>query len=873
MSRYTPPSVTGALILGLLLLTGCGEDKDGAEGLSYMTRGETYAEQGQYRSAMLEIKNAIQQDPGNIHYILGLADIYLTIGANSEASDLLAPWMKNNPDQVGLKLARAYLGQGKHLSARETLDKTRPDSKQDRVLAMALKGEALRLSRSHEKALEAFDQALALQPSDQLATAGKIRTYMALNNPVVATEIADKWLAANGPDAEILLLKGQALYHRNRLEESSEVLTQAISELPTADYFLPLRRDALSLISRVLTEQGKITEAQVYNRVLSENSNSEAEQQAKAAMTAIREERFEEAAETLKDLHQLNPDNARIGLTLGALNLHQGNLSEGLSLLENNLDPETSPAEFIRLTTLARIDQGDRRSALETLARAADARPNDPELITMHGLVALSLPGYEQEGLASISKALSLQPGNVRLRLVLARYYQGKGQTEQALGQLRMAFATKPDEWATTSSYLNLLIQNNHQEEIAELRDSLLNGYPDERPARLLANIALNALGGHDKAVANLRQLLEEDPADSAVHTALARLYVSSGQPVKAAEALVEAARNTPVPIVPLKQAASLYARSKGRGQALTDWMHGISRNSPELGSDIRALEILVDVQRGNLAHARTLMDSVSPPEQTEAIRQAGTSLLIAEAMAAARDGNWAKAMEASAQAVALEPGNMNALLTPVRIQILKGEMEQASKDLDAIESRLGNPLPVILTRAEIMEARGDTTGAFRYLEGLWQESPNPAVMPHLLRLAGKAAPEQRAELARQWLRLQPDNPAAQMAVADDLLKSGDNSQAAALYEKVLSRQPDYVPALNNLAWLLRQGNLERALELSSQALALAPGDASVLDTHGWLLHLDGQHQLALNHLEQALEKMPDNLEIRQHLNTVKSLL
>ncbi len=873
MSRYTPRSVTGALIFGLLILTGCGGDGNTDQGLSYMTRGETYAEQGQYRSAMLEIKNAIQQEPGNIRYILGLADIYLTIGANREASDLLAPWMENSPDQVGLRLAQAYLGQRKHLSALETLSRIQPETESDRVLALALEGEALRIAGNHEKALATFDQALALQPTDQRALAGKIRTYMALNNPVVATELADQWLTANGPDAEILILKGQALYYRNLLEQSAEVLTQAIAELPSADYFLPLRRDALSLISRVLTEQGKISEAQVYNRVLSENSDSEAEQQAKAAIIAIQEGRFEEAAKTLDELHQLNPDNSRIGLTLGALNLQQGNVSEGLNLLEDNLDPETSPTAFIRLTTLARIDQGDRLSALETLARAVEARPNDPELITMHGLLALSLGGHANEGLTSISKALSLQPENVRLRLVLARYYLRNGQAEQALGQLRMAFASKPDEWSTTAAYLNLLIKNNNLNEITELRDSLLNGYPDERPARLLADIARNALGDHDTAVANLEQLVKEDPTDTSARTALAHLYASSGQPEKAANTLALAARNNPKAMILLQQGVALYARAKGSGQALTDWIRNIGKQSPELASETRALEILVHIKRGELAQARQLVDTSAGPDLPPPLRQASTSLLIAEALAAARAENWAAATEASEQAIALQPGNMDALLTPVKIQIMKGETEQAAQALDAIEKRLGSPFPVAEIRAVILETRGDASGAFEYLERQWQESRNPRLMPHLLRLAARTAPEKRRELSRQWLRIQPDNPAAQMAQADELLKAGNNAQAQVMYEKVIRQRPDYVPALNNLAWLLREDNLNRALKLSEQALSLAPGDASVLDTHGWLLHLDGQHQLARNHLERALEKNPDNQEIRQHLNAVKSVL
>ncbi|MDY6930003.1 MAG: hypothetical protein SWN10_23370, partial [Pseudomonadota bacterium] len=75
---------------------------------------------------------------------------------------------------------------------------------------------------------------------------------------------------------------------------------------------------------------------------------------------------------------------------------------------------------------------------------------------------------------------------------------------------------------------------------------------------------------------------------------------------------------------------------------------------------------------------------------------------------------------------------------------------------------------------------------------------------------------------------------------------------------------------LNNLAWLLREDDSARALELANRASEFAPDNAAVLDTYGWILHLSGKHIEAKEVIAKALAIAPDNAEIRAHLETVK---
>src|SRR5690554_1122688 len=138
--------LASSMLLAFPLLSGCSNGPDSSEALSHITRAETYSEQGQFRSALLEVRNAIQKDPNNVEHIVRLADLYLKIGAPREASELLAPWIKEKPEAVALTLARTYIEQGKHLSTTKTLALQTPTSPEDQLEESLIHAETLRKS-------------------------------------------------------------------------------------------------------------------------------------------------------------------------------------------------------------------------------------------------------------------------------------------------------------------------------------------------------------------------------------------------------------------------------------------------------------------------------------------------------------------------------------------------------------------------------------------------------------------------------------------------------------------------------------------------------------------------------------------------------
>ena len=863
--------LASALLAPLPLLVGCNNQPDSSEAMSHISRADTYAEQGQYRSALVEIKNAIQADPNNVSHIVRLAEVYQAIGAYEQASDLLEPWLENDASDVALPLARAYVEQGKQLSALETLETFAADSPEAQLQASLIRAEALRLAGEKAEALALFRNLTDSNGANIKAIVGVARSHLDLNQTSQAIQALDEWTNRNEQQPEVLYWKGVAQYRENQLEAASATLTDAVGVLPTSDVFLPIRRDILSSLSRVLTEQGRITEAQVYNRILAENLNTGAREQGEAAVAAIKDGNIDEAKTILRDMLKLDPDNEQVALMLGALSAGTGELDEGTRLLTENLDPETTPTQFIRAATMAQIDAGDREEALKTLERAIKARPNDNELLAMHGILALSLPEYQDAGVASLSKAISNEPDRVRLRLALAQYHIRNDQPEQALGQLRMAFTSNPSEWNTTGTYLNLLIQQGETTEAAEIRDSLLNGYGEEPSAVLLASMADAQLGNTEAAKKRLETLVNESPQLQAPKVALAMLYNQTGQPDKAVEMFIDAAKITPGAIRPLQQAGQIYAQNHSVDE-VEQWLSKVGQDNPELIMNTDALGALIRIRRGELSDARNLLDKWQT-EDSEAVSRATGQLLRAEALEAANARDFATARAKAAEAIALEPENLRYALLPVGIYELEGKLNEALKALAAVEETFGSERAVILSRATLLKQKDGDSPAYDYLLAQWQSTRDTGLMPSLLGLAKTVAPESQDELTDSWLSVAPNSSAAHMARADWLMANQQEIVAANHYEQVISRQPNNIAALNNLAWLLREENPTRAIEMAGRARDLAPDNAAVLDTYGWILHLTGNHAEAKEVIERALALAPENAEIRSHLETVKQAM
>jgi len=785
--------ITATMLLTLALLTACDNRNSSSGAESHMERAETYAGQGQYRSAILEVRNALKLEPDKLAYRLALADLYMEIGAARQAVSLLSQAGEEHARETALPLARAYLRLRKYVSAREALEGFTPAGPEEQLETGIIRGEILRLSGQPGEAAALFATLVSSYPSSSRAMEGLLKAQLALGQNARAVESAERWLKTHPADPAILYLKGVAHYQSNQLEEATETLTEAATSIPDADVLLPLRRQVLQALSRVLTEQGRITEAQVYNRLLAENSNTEVEEMVRSAITAIEEDRLDDAKGILRDLLKLNPDNSRVGLLLSSLEAETGDKATSARLFTEYLDPETSPTLFIQAATVTRVDLGEREEAYRILARALEARPNDTELLAMHGILALTMPGHQQEGLASLARAIANEPEQVRLRLALARYYLSQQKIQQALGELRMAFTSDPSEWAATALYLQLLLDSGENQEAAEIRDALLNGYGDQAEAVILASQTDARLGQPELGQKRLQQLLADKPGNDAARLALASLYAGRGLTDQAVQEYVSLARRDPNSRAGAfyLQRAVLTLQHADAGTEVRKWLSETGSQHPELKETAAALRILASIRAGDLDGARRALAD-SDDRGHEISRLAEAQLLLAESLQAARQGDWQAAMAGITEARALEPDNRTFALTEADFLWQQGKQQDALHALDSMETTLGRQQDSLLARAAWLLQLGQEENAVPYYrEVLLQEPDHIVALNNLAWILREQNPEEALKLAGQAAALAPDNPDILDTYAWILHLAGNHHTAGEIIDRAFALAPD----------------------------------------------------------------------------------
>ena len=188
-----------------------------------------------------------------------------------------------------------------------------------------------------------------------------------------------------------------------------------------------------------------------------------------------------------------------------------------------------------------------------------------------------------------------------------------------------------------------------------------------------------------------------------------------------------------------------------------------------------------------------------------------------------------------------IEPGEqyMPARLRHAQILLRQGKLGEARAWLqDSEVSGTAQRVQLVLAEAQLLRDAGEIRTGFELLEDALNRMPDN---PELL--------YEHAMLAERIDKI-------------DILESS--------MKKLISLKPDHAHAYNALGYTFADRNmrLAEARELIERALKLAPDDAFIIDSMGWVLFRQGELEQALGHLKRAYALRPD-AEIAAHLAEV----
>jgi tetratricopeptide (TPR) repeat protein len=220
--------------------------------------------------------------------------------------------------------------------------------------------------------------------------------------------------------------------------------------------------------------------------------------------------------------------------------------------------------------------------------------------------------------------------------------------------------------------------------------------------------------------------------------------------------------------------------------------------------------------------------------------------------------------------------------LKPDFLPALRGlvELYSSQKQPDKAIARIQEQLQKLPAQSDFYELLGDIYFANRQWDAA-EEAFRSAIaknanayMAHaqLARLYTREQklPEALAE-AQTITRENPENLSGYMILGNIYELTGSVDQARATYEQVIQRDPNFAPALNNLAWIYCEhgGDLDLSLSLAQRAKQNQPSNPEISDTLAWVEYRKGLYQEAATLLREALHQVPDSSLFEYHLGMV----
>ncbi|MGH8123465.1 MAG: sulfotransferase [Rudaea sp.] len=165
----------------------------------------------------------------------------------------------------------------------------------------------------------------------------------------------------------------------------------------------------------------------------------------------------------------------------------------------------------------------DVAQAIRAARQAAQAAPEHPEVLRRLAL-ALVAQGPSEEAVAAIARAVAQRPDDGVLANAQAIVLQRSGLQDAALDALGRAYALQPHSAEIAYNYGRVLGLRFDSEKALKVLEHAVALAPEQRDARATLAMVLGQLGRSAESIAQYRYLLQRDPRDIGVWSALGAL-------------------------------------------------------------------------------------------------------------------------------------------------------------------------------------------------------------------------------------------------------------------------------------------------------------------------------------------------------------
>ena len=584
MNRFLRRPVLAAAIV--LLCSACSTDPEVAK-REYLESGNRYFEQKKYSEAVVQYRNALQQDARFGEARLKLAQTYEAMSDVGRAAPeyIRAADALPKDAAVQVKAATFLLVRGQFEDARARAQGAlKLDPKN--VDAQIVLGNALAGLKDFDAALEQLEEASRLDPASaaaytslgavQLARGSRPDAEAAFRKaietnpklPMAHMALANYlWAAGKHAEAEQSLKDALALdaknlmarralatlYMATRRTPEAEVHLRALADadkspgarfrIALADYYVAVNRpdDAMKVLEHIAaggtgvaaarTREATIeytrknpTEAhRVIDDVLAKAPKNVPALLVKARFLAD-ERKIDEALTQARAAAAAEPSSVQAHYLLGILYRAKHDANAAMKSFNEVL--RLNPRAVAAQVQLSQLNlaRGARQPALQLAQDASKALPRNPA-VALNLVKVLIANGDTRQAEAVVSKLLAAFPKTAVVHEAAGALALRKRDHPGARRAFTKALELDADNVEALAGLVALSINQKKPEEARALVEQRLSRTPDDGPLNLLAAQVYATTGDRAKAEAFLRKTIDSDADNLKAYAMLAQLY------------------------------------------------------------------------------------------------------------------------------------------------------------------------------------------------------------------------------------------------------------------------------------------------------------------------------------------------------------
>ena len=892
--QYRLPSHLIALFVSVILSTAAFAADPLA--VRYYEDAVSRFNNGDTDGALIQLKNALQRDPGQLSAKILLGRVHLKQGNPLEAEEQLIQAQQLGADAllVALPLAKARNALGKYDVNIESIVPIQFPFDQQSKLWVEL-GLARLFNGDTAGATIAFKEALKITPNDIGAKIGLTRIPFEDGRYSEAERLADEITSIEPYQSEAWYIKGAAAHAQGKFDDAANAygrayeldplhLRAAVGEAaalmdgnqpakaaallrdlktayPNAAAVPYLLYKALSRLDlQADAKKALATAATIIDQVTPADLSGNLEDMLLFGTIAFENNALEQAFQFLNSYVNSGGSSIRGRKMLARTLISMDRPTDALGILARITANQNTDAETLSLLGDASLQLGDFAAAEHAYKRALTEFNGGPQIARALAM-AQFYAGQTEQSFATMQQLLELLPedGDLNTSLLLGFLYLTDRRLNEAENIAKAILEKHPDNHTAKNFLATTLLNQGRRTEARDIYTSILTEDPTFRPARfniVKMDIAENRLA---EASEVLTRMLSQNPNDTQAIYEFAQLELRREDTRNAINLLERLRELRPTWIVAIRSLVNTYLLTNRRADALSASSDLMTR----VPNNIEAHILLARTQTANQdregAIATLKKASLLAGNNVERLFEVGKQQMD---LGALEDAAWSLTKVA-----ALEPGHVDARHHLAGSLFRMGKTADAEREIKSLRIRHPENIPVQLLLADVRQSQRRFNEAIGLYRDALTQSPDTVTLSSLYRaLMLNDQPEAAVAELASWLENEPSSTIALNLMAEHYLTRGDSTKAANLYEKLAEIETDNPQVLNNLAIALTDIDGERALKAALGAHRLAPDNPFVLDTLGWAMVQLGDLEKGLGYLREARARNGRSPTVRYHI-------